>query len=105
MEAHRRPRLKVWTPLVAAVIMVLGLVLGFRLHDTLRSKRDITNVVDRNDRLEKVIDMINENYVDSINSNALYSDAVKGILPRLDPHTVYIPADELAAINEDLEGS
>ena len=105
MEEYRRPRLKVWTPLIAAVIMVLGMVLGFRLHDTLRSKRDIQSVVERSDRLEQMIDLIREKYVDSVNSNALYSDAVKGILSHLDPHTVYIPADEVAGINEDLEGS
>jgi len=105
MEEHRRPRLKVWTPLIAAVIMVLGMVLGFRLHDTLRSKRDIQSVVERSDRLEQLIDLIREKYVDSVNSNDLYSEAVKGILSHLDPHTVYIPAEDVAAVNEDLEGS
>ncbi len=105
MEEYRRPRLKVWTPLIAAVIMVLGMVLGFRLHDTLRGKRDIQSAVERSDRLEQMIDLINAKYVDSVNSNDLYSDAVKGILSHLDPHTIYIPADKVAAVNEDLEGS
>jgi len=105
MEVQRRSRLKVWTPLAAAVIMVLGMTLGFRLHDTLRSKRDINNAVERNDHLEQIIDLIQQNYVDSVNSNAIYGDAVKGILSHLDPHTVYIPAEDLAGVNEDLEGS
>lgn len=105
MEEIRRPRLKIWTPLAAALILSGGMILGFRLHDTLRNKRDITNVVERNDRLEQIIDLINANYVDSIASNALYEEAVKGILSHLDPHTLYIPADEVAAANEDLAGS
>lgn len=105
MEPARRPRLKVWTPLIAAAIMVIGMVIGFRLHDTLRSKRDIESVVERSDRLEQMIDLIREKYVDSVNSNDLYSDAVKGILSHLDPHTVYIPAHELADVNEDLAGT
>ena len=104
-EATRRPRLKVWAPLGAAGIMVLGMAVGFRLHDTLRAKRNIGTAVERSDRLEQIIDLVNAKYVDSVSSNALYSDAVKGILSRLDPHTVYIPADEVAGVNEELEGS
>ncbi len=105
MEEIRRPRLRIWTPLAAALILSGGMILGFRLHDTLRNKRDISNVVERNDRLEQIIDLINSNYVDSVASNELYGNAVKGILSRLDPHTLYIPADEVASANEDLAGS
>lgn len=105
MESSRQPRLRVWTPLLFAAIMVLGMSLGFKLHDSLRNKRDLETVVQRNDRLETIIDLINERYVDTINTNALYSDAVKGILTHLDPHTVYIPADQLASVNEGLQGS
>lgn len=105
MEVNKRNRLKVWTPLLFALVMILGMTLGYNLHDTLRTKRDVTNVVERNDRLENMIDLINQKYVDTINTNALYEDAVKGILSHLDPHTVYIPADKLAGVNEDLQGS
>ncbi len=105
MEESRRPPLKVWTPLIAAAIMMAGMVLGFQLRDTLRSKRDIKQAVERTDRLEQLIDIISTNYVDSIQRGSLYSDAVKGILSKLDPHTTYIPAEEVASVNEDLEGS
>lgn len=105
MDDRKRLRLKVVFPFFAATIMVLGMVIGFRLHDTLRSKRDISTVVERNDRLEQLIDLIRQNYVDSINTDGLYSDAIKGILSHLDPHTTYIPADELDAVNDDLSGS
>lgn len=91
-------------PLLFAVIMVAGMFLGYRLHDTLRGKRTAQESIQRNDRLEGIIDLINAQYVDSISSNALYADAVKGVLSHLDPHTVYIPADQLGGMNEDLEG-
>ncbi len=81
------------------------MAIGFRLHDTLRNKRSIGSVVERSDRLEEIIDLINEHYVDTVKTDLLYADAVEGILSHLDPHTVYIPAEELAAVNEDLEGS
>lgn len=94
-----------WTPLIAASIMVTGMVIGFQLRDTLRNKRDIKNAVERSDRLEQLIDLISAHYVDSVNTGGLYKDAITGILSNLDPHTAYIPADEVARLNEELEGS
>ncbi len=81
------------------------MVLGFNLRDTLRSKRDIQYVIERNDRLEQLIDLIKEKYVDSVNTDLLYEDAVTGILSHLDPHTTYIPPGEMQSVTEDLEGS
>jgi len=105
MEEKSSGRLKTWTPLLFALIMITGMTLGFKLRDTLRSKRDIQAIIMRDDRLEEIIDLVNERYVDTINTNLLYKDAVTGILSHLDPHTVYIPAEELQGVNEDLEGS
>lgn len=105
MNDRRHEHLKVWAPLLFSLLLVLGMTLGFNLRDTLRGKRDIQTVLERNDRLEQIIDLIHEKYVDSVTSNDLYRDAIDGILSHLDPHTVYIPADEVEDVNEDLEGS
>ncbi len=104
MDAQGRDRMKVWTPLFFSLVLIFGMVLGFNLRDTLRSKRDLTTIIQRNDRLEELIDIISEKYADTLNSDQLYKDAVAGILKSLDPHTVYIPADELQGVNDDLEG-
>ena len=80
------------------------MTIGFKLRDSLRNKRDIETIIYRNDRLEQLIDLINEKYVDTVNINSIYQDAVTGILSHLDPHTVYISADQVENVNEDLEG-
>lgn len=105
MDGKQSGGFKVWTPLFFSVVMVGGMALGFNLRDTLRGKRDIQAVMQRNDRLEQIIDLINEKYVDSVKTDELYKGAIEGILSDLDPHTSYIPADELEEVNEDLEGS
>lgn len=84
--------------------MILGMILGFNLRDSLRNKRDIQTVIERNDRLEQLIDLINERYVDTVVVNNLYRDAVSGIISHLDPHTIYIPAEDLQSVNEDMDG-
>jgi carboxyl-terminal processing protease len=104
MEERKNSGLKIWTPLLFAAILVAGMAIGFKLRDSLRAKRDIESIVYRSDRLEQLIDLINERYVDTVDINSIYSDAVSGILSHLDPHTVYISADEVGTVNESLEG-
>ena len=104
MDERKNDSLRIWTPLLFAVIMIAGMTIGFKLRDSLRNKRDIETIIYRNDRLEQLIDLINEKYVDTVNINSIYQDAVTGILSHLDPHTVYISADQVENVNEDLEG-
>ncbi len=105
MREPRQRRLHIWTPVFFAAALSLGMTLGFNLRDTLRNKRDIGAIIERNDRLEEIIDLIRERYVDTVDVNNLYNDAVVGIISHLDPHTSYIPAGRLADVNTDLEGS
>jgi len=98
-------RFRIWTPLLFSLVLTLGMILGFNLRDTLRNKQNITSVIEHNPNLEEIIDLIKDKYVDTVNTDLLRKDAISGILQRLDPHTVYIPADELQNVNDDLEGS
>jgi carboxyl-terminal processing protease len=91
-------------PLFFSLVLIAGMVLGFNLRDTLRNKRDIGTVLQRNDRLEEIIDLINDKYADTVDRDALYQDAISGILKDLDPHTVYFPAEDVDNINDELEG-
>src|SRR5690606_30968300 len=65
----------------------------------------IITVIERNDRLEEMINLVNNRYVDSVSKDALFEDAVSGILQHLDPHTIYIPAREMQKVREKLEGN
>lgn len=95
----------VWTPLLLALVMIIGLVGGFYLNKLTGNKRDFATILERNDRLEEMIDIISEKYVDSISPDSLYNDAINGILSHLDPHTSYIPAKDLDAVNATLGGN
>ncbi len=105
MNDPRLRRLHIWTPVLFAAVLALGMTLGFNLRDTLRNKRSISDVVERSDRLEEIIDLIQARYVDTVDVSGLYGDAVEGILSHLDPHTSYIPANRLEEVTDDLEGS
>ena len=59
----------------------------------------------RNDKLNSILNIIESNYVDSVNRNDLVETAIPAILKKLDPHSVYIPAKDLARANEPLQGN
>src|SRR5690606_1251776 len=64
-----------------------------------------TNFPPSNDKLSRVLDIIESDYVDTVNRNALIEEAIPVMLRKLDPHSVYIPATDLAQANEPLQGN
>ena len=56
-------------------------------------------------KFSRAMGYISTFYVDSVNAGELVEDAIIDILENLDPHSVYIPADEVKSMNEPLEGN
>lgn len=56
-------------------------------------------------KLEEMFQMLNFAYVDTINEKRLTEDAIRAVLKDLDPHSVYIPAEDLKDANEMLVGN
>ena len=56
-------------------------------------------------KLVNIIQKIDQMYVDSIEKGELIDDAIRSILENLDPHSYYISPEEMAALQEPLEGN
>lgn len=96
-------------PLIVAVAVVAGILLGMTLVRT--SRLSYTNALGDirvqggpQDKLSTVLNLIRSDYVDEPDMDTLAEEFIPRILERLDPHSVYIPARELAEVNEPLEG-
>ncbi len=76
--------------------------LGYKLSST--SSHNLFSS-QRNSHLDDLVKLISEKYVDTLDEKKLYRSGIEGILKNLDPHTVYIPANELERVNEELEGT
>ena len=57
------------------------------------------------ERFGRFLIYLNGNYVDTVNADALTNAAIKEILEGLDPHSVFIPREEVQETNEPLTGS
>lgn len=80
--------------------VAFGLLLGNRLNNSpeLSDKNTYKN------KLNKLIDFIEREYVDDINTDSIVDLTVNGILENLDPHSVYIAKNELESVNESMKG-
>jgi len=90
-------------PIVFAVALAIGVFIGGKLHfnDT-PEKLFSTN--SKKDKLNRLIDYIDYEYVDEINTDSIVDVAVNNILDKLDPHSVYIPKKDMAKVSESMKG-
>ena len=91
-------------PFLLAVSLVAGVLIGtFYAQHFAGNKLGIINT--SSNKLNALLHIINEQYVDTIRIADLVEEAMPQILSELDPHSSYIPAKDLEAVNADLKGS
>jgi len=93
-------------PSTLPFIVSIAVVVGFLLGQGLNSGR-IQSVQTENafgSKLDGILQVIENNYVDTIDRQAFIEDAIDDILQKLDPHSAYIPASEMQAMQESIEG-
>jgi carboxyl-terminal processing protease len=99
----RRVKFNIILPLLFAIFLVGGMLIGNQLNKI--SEPNEFSIYPRMNKISGVMDYISREYVDSINRNELVESTIPKILEQLDPHSIYIPASELAEYNEPLEGN
>jgi carboxyl-terminal processing protease len=99
-----RPKFYVYLPIVFALVLILGIFIG----TTFNIRNNGTIAIDGNNKFSKVDEIlryVNEQYVDTINTDKLVDKTIVEMLQNLDPHSSYITSEELAATNEPLQGN
>ncbi|AEE18946.1 carboxyl-terminal processing protease [Dokdonia sp. Hel_I_63] len=92
-----------YIPLLFGLGIALGIMLGSLLDFGYKDTALFTSNA-KKDKLNKLIDYIDYEYVDVINTDSIVDVTVNGILDNLDPHSTYIPPDEYSAMEENMKG-
>jgi carboxyl-terminal processing protease len=101
---YNNPKRSFFIPVMLGFALVIGVFIGkYLLSEDVMSRHSNTRL--RNDKLNTILNIIESNYVDSVNRNDLVETAIPAILRKLDPHSVYIPAKDLVRANEPLQGN
>lgn len=94
---------KIYLPLLFAIILIAGLLLGKSLNRY--PHQTYTQMYQSGGKLGRIIDYIETRYVDTVSRSNLVESAIPAMLEELDPHSIYIPAQEMKAVNEDMRGN
>ena len=87
--------------------VLLGNMLARRanLRNNATSLSTLVKTLGKGNRVDELLRLIDTQYVDTVDMQRLTDDAMFAVMEDLDPHSVYIPADELEMVNSELEGS
>ena len=89
-------------PILIAVTLAIGIVLGEWMHGS--DKGSFLAKNSSKTKLNKLIDFIENEYVDDVNTDSIVNSTVDRIMEQLDPHSVYVPPSEQARVAETMRG-
>lgn len=95
---------KKYVPALFSLGIVFGIILGSFLNFGTSSDTAFFSANSKKEKLNKLIDYIDYEYVDTVNTDSIVEVTVNGILDNLDPHSTYIPPEELKEIEENMKG-
>ena len=96
-----------YIPLIVAVSIVAGILIGtfYAKRFGNQERPGIGFTAPTSNKLNGLLRIIDDRYVDTVRMSDLIEEAMPQILGELDPHSSYIPAKDLQAVNDDLRGS
>lgn len=99
-------RSKQWKylPLWIGMALAVGVFIGSKLNFNDNTEK-IFATSSKKDKLNRLIDYIDYEYVDKVNTDSIVDVTVNGILENLDPHSVYIPKSQYAHNADDMRGA
>ncbi len=99
---NKNKRLRIWLPVIIATSIALGIFIGNYYLVIGQGKRQTYS---RGNKINAILDIIDQQYVDTVNMVDLVEGTIPKIFSELDPHSVYISAADAQVANEELEGS
>lgn len=85
-------------------MILVGIILGMILSNGHFFSQGSVFSQSGNDKIAKVLQLVRQKYVDSVNVDSVEGVAANNLLQNLDPHSMYLPPKQAQAINEKLEG-
>ena len=96
-------------PTLTIVCLMLGFLIGNAVSNKVNAQRFyIQNgqlFQQPDSKIEQVLGLIQAGYVDPINLDSITEEVTKEVIKRLDPHSAYIPKEDLEMVNSELSAS
>jgi carboxyl-terminal processing protease len=92
-------------PLFLAFAVVFGILIGMSFDGSSNNFLSSSKSASQEQKIKKLINFIENDYVDKVSTESLLDGAIKQMLGELDPHSVYIPKENLQAVKENMQGN
>ncbi len=94
--------MKKYTVAIMLLCISIGVYIG-----KITSYNNTTTIIcsSNNNKVDELMELVHENYVDSMSMQEIIEQSMPLILSELDPHSTYIPAKDLEETNADLMSS
>ena len=93
-------------------LTVLAVALGILVGSALTQKVNAQRIVFQNgswsieqSKVDRLLQLMSTAYVDSLNIDSITDEAMADLVQKLDPHSAYIPKEDLEMVNSELAGS
>jgi len=93
---------KVNIPIFIGISIVVGIFIGTTFN--YKNKSVLFSSNSNEVKIKKLINYIQYDYVDEVDTDSLLDDAIINMLVKLDPHSVYIPKEDLQQVTENMQG-
>lgn len=94
---------KIYLPLFIGLAVAVGVFIGNNLNFSRKSVLFSTNSHEA--KIKRLINYIQYDYVDEVDTDSLLDNVITDMLVKLDPHSVYIPKEEMQRVTENMQGS
>lgn len=101
MSDYKNTNSQIRLPLLISAALIIGLMIGKNFAQPKVSKEFLSSY----QKLQELIEYIENDYVDSINTEELIEESITNILDKLDPHTVYIPPRDTELAQSQLKAT
>lgn len=95
-------------PTLTVIGVALGIIIGMALSQNAQAQRFIfqngTLMLEQS-KIDRLLDLMEKAYVDSLNIDSITDEAMTELVHKLDPHSAYIPKEDLEMVNSELAGS
>ena len=95
-------------PIITVIAVALGIIIGAALTQQANAQRIVFQNGEwrfEQTKVDRLLELMQTAYVDEINVDSITDEVMSELVQKLDPHSAYIPKEDLEMVNSELAGS